>query len=272
MIISILGCGWYGRALASELLREGFSVKGSATGAEKAEQLGRSGISAFVVEFNENTQSYDHEFFLCDIIVVAITPGFKRNEGKQYLTKIKGIIDAITKHHIKKVIYISSTGIYADCNRQVTELDLPAPDSESGQTLFEAEQLFLNKSQFRTTIIRFGGLLGPGRNPARFFSGKTGLPNGLAPVNLIHQSDCVAITRSIIQKDCWGTVFNAVAPNHPTRADFYTEMANKAKLPGPVFLHELNNWKIVNSINLGAKLDYRFILPSWHNYPQDEHL
>lgn len=270
MIVSILGCGWYGRSLATELLRNGFLVNGSATSPERAEHLRQAGIDAFVVKFDGDAQPYNPVFFTCDMIVVAIPPGFKKNQGNQYLTKIKRIIDAIKNHKIEKVIYISSTGVYADCNREVTEHDLPAPDSESGQVLFEAEQLFLNESRFKTTIIRFGGLVGPGRNPGRFFSGKTSLPNGLAPVNLIHQSDCVAITMSIIQKNCWGVVFNACAPDHPTKSSFYSQMARKSRLPAPVFLDKLNNWKIVTSLNLHSKLDYQFIVPLWNDYPAEE--
>ena len=270
MVVSILGCGWYGRALAAKLVSSGIPVKGSATSPERAEQLAQAGIKSYVIKLDENESIYDVDFFKCDIIVIAIPPSFKKNQGKQYLPKIKNIIKAIVDHKVTKVIYISSTGVYADCNREVTENDLAQPDSESGQILRRAEELFLNENVFRTSIVRFGGLVGPGRNPARFFLNKTDIPNGLAPVNLIHQIDCVGVTCAIIERDRFGFIFNACAPDHPAKGDFYRKMARQNNIPSPIFLNELKYWKIVNSVNINSKLDYSFIIDVWDKYPLDE--
>ncbi|MBS1526932.1 MAG: SDR family oxidoreductase [Bacteroidetes bacterium] len=266
MVISILGCGWYGRALADKLLNGGMTVKGSTTTLEKMTDLEREGILPYVARFEQDTALIVPDFFHCDIIVVAIPPGFKKNQGQHYVPKIKRIIEAIAEYKIPKVIYISSTSVYSDCNHELTEHDIPQPDSESGKTLYEAERLFLNEHRFKTTVIRFGGLIGPGRNPGRFFSGKTGVPNGRAPVNLIHQSDCVGITIAIIEKDIFGLVLNACAPDHPAKKDFYSQTAVKSKLPLPQFIDELANWKIVHSVILSEKLHYKFTIKNWDTY------
>lgn len=270
MVVSILGCGWYGRALATKLLGFGISVKGSATSPEKAEQLHPAGVKSYVIKFEDHNSLFDADFFECDIVVIAIPPGFKANQGQHYLPNIKRIIKVIADHKISKVIYISSTGVYADCNREVNENDMPEPDSESGQILHEAEKLFLNERRFRTSIVRFGGLVGPGRNPGRFFSNKTGIPNGFAPVNLVHQIDAVGATCAVIEKDCFGYIFNVCAPDHPAKGDFYRKMAEEAKLPIPVFVNELSDWKIVDSVNISSKLNYNFVIDSWDKYPLDE--
>jgi nucleoside-diphosphate-sugar epimerase len=270
MVVSILGCGWYGRALAAKLLSSGIPVKGSATSPERAEQLHEAGIKSYVIKIDEDASLYDADFFKCDIVVIAIPPGLRKNQGHQYLPKIKRVIKAIADHKITKAIYISSTGVYADCNREVNENDMAAPDSESGRILHKAEKLFLNESGLRTSIVRFGGLVGPGRDPAQFFSNKTDIPNGLAPVNLIHQIDCVGITCAIIEKDSFGFIFNASAPDHPAKGDFYRKMAAKAGLPRPVFVNELKDWKIVNSVNLSSKLNFSFVIDSWDKYPSVE--
>jgi len=67
--------------------------------------------------------------------------------------------------------------------------DTDGVDAESA--LYRSEQLFHENTNFQTTVIRLAGLIGPGRNPARFFAGKTNIPNGNAPVNLIHLDDCI---------------------------------------------------------------------------------
>jgi nucleoside-diphosphate-sugar epimerase len=192
------------------------------------------------------------------VLVISITPRFRKGETAGYLPKIRRIIQTILQYQIKKVIYISSTAVYGDHSSEVNELDEPQPDTESGTILLEAEKLFQNETKFKTTIIRFGGLVGPDRHPGRFFAGKKDIPNGMAPVNLIHQQDCVGISIAIIEKNAFGYLFNACAPDHPQKADFYRAAALKAGLPVPEFVDELKNWKVVSSINLGDVLGYEF--------------
>jgi nucleoside-diphosphate-sugar epimerase len=55
-------------------------------------------------------------------------------------------------------------------------------------------------SRFKTTILRFGGLIGEDRNPIRFLAGRENLENPDAPINLIHQTDCIGIILRIIEK------------------------------------------------------------------------
>jgi len=270
MIVSILGCGWYGRALASKLLEENIKVKGSVTSDLKVKDLKNLGISPYLVSFNEYDHAYEPDFFKCDVLVISIPPGFKKGKGTHYPSIIRGIIDTIAAHDVTKVIYISSTGVYGDRNKEVVETDDPEPDSESGEILLQAEKLFERENKIKTTIVRFGGLVGPGRNPARFFSGKINIPNGRAPINLIHQADCVGVTEAIINADLFGVTVNACAPDHMGKADFYCKLARHAKLPVPQFIDELKKWKIVNSIYLIEKLDYHFSIKSWDAYPENE--
>ena len=263
MVISILGCGWYGKALAVSLLQNGIAVKGSATSVEKLASLAAEGISPYLVQFDADIDNFDPAFFEGDILVIAIPPKLRKGETAAFLPKIRQIIRAILQHQVKKVIYISSTGVYGDQNAEVDELSDPQPDTESGMKLLEADQLFQNETAFKTTIIRFGGLIGPGRHPGRFFAGKKDVPNGLAPVNLIHLEDCVGITTAVIKKDAFGYLFNACSPDHPQKALFYYEAARKGGFAVPEFISELGSWKVVNSINLKAVLDYEFKVKLW---------
>jgi nucleoside-diphosphate-sugar epimerase len=263
MTISVLGCGWYGKALAISLVQKGITVKGSATSTEKLEQLASAGITPFLVQFDADAAQFDPSFFDCDILVISIPPKFRKGETADYLPKIRRMIDTILIYQIKKIIYISSTGIYGDHNREVDESSDPKPDTESGNLLLEAETLFRNETPFKTAILRFGGLVGPGRHPGRFFAGKKDIPNGMAPVNLIHLRDCIRISTAIVEKNAFGQTFNGVMPDHPQKADFYKEAALRAGLTEPEFIHELQNWKIVNSINVASILDYHFKVQRW---------
>jgi nucleoside-diphosphate-sugar epimerase len=270
MVVSILGCGWYGKALARSLIQKGITVKGSSTSDEKLEQLSLEGIIPHSVQFDADSENFDPAFFECDVLLISIPPKFRKGETTGYIPKIQRIIEAALKYQVKKVIYISSTGVYGDRNNEVNELSDPDLDTESGIILLQAEKLFQKETDFKTTIIRFGGLVGPGRHPGRFFAGKKDIPNGLAPVNLIHQQDCVGINEAIIERDAFGYLFNACSPDHPTKVDFYERTALEAGLQAPEFINELKNWKIVDSINLKSILNYEFKVPYWTNNLFDE--
>jgi nucleoside-diphosphate-sugar epimerase len=266
MVVSILGCGWYGKALAQALIQKDVTVKGSATSQEKLNHLTESGIIPYVVQFEADSQNFDSDFFECDVLIISIPPKLKKGETSAYLPKVRRIIQTILYFNIQKVIYISSTGVYGDHNKTVTELDGPMPDTESGKTLLEAEKLFWQEKSFKTTIVRFGGLVGPGRHPGRFFAGKKDIPNGMAPVNLIHLDDCIGISIAIIEQNAFGHLFNACSPDHPAKENFYKAVSLKGAYEAPEFVHELTNWKIVDSINLKALLNYEFKVQKWADY------
>lgn len=257
MTVSIAGCGWYGLELAKALVNKWIKVKGSTTSAEKLALLSQQGIEPYLINLATD-DPIDTDFFDCDVLWIAIPPKARAGNGEAYLEGLNKLIPHIKSHGVKQVVLISSTGVYGDHNTEVTELDNPNPDTESGKILLAAEQLLKNENSFSTTVIRFGGLVGPGRNPGRFFAGKTGIPNGEAPVNLIHLSDCIGISCAMLDKQAFGYTYNAVSPSHPTRAEFYIAAANAAGLEGPLFIEEKNNWKIVSSVNVEKYLGYEY--------------
>jgi len=254
--VSILGCGWFGLALAKRLIEDGYAIKGSCTRDEKVEILENRGIEPFKVVFNAEEGFYSEGFFETDLVVISIPPNSKSGEASLYPEKLKRIKDALIKHQVSRVIFISSTGVYADDNRTVDETVLPQPETESGKALLDAENLLKETEAYKLSIVRFAGLIGPGRDPGRFFAGKKGIPNGEAPVNLIQQKDCVEIVSRINSKDAFGYIFNAASEEHPAKEDFYVKAAQRSGLEIPQFTHELKKWKIVASVNLKAILSY----------------
>lgn len=262
MTISILGCGWYGTALARALIKNGFQIKGSVTRAEKLELLQNEDIKPYRVVFDGDKQQFDPEFFNCKILFVSIPPRAKHNEVALYLAKLKQIIKAIIDYDIKKVVYVSSTGVYDEQNQIVNELTDPKPDNDPGKILLEAEHLFRRQQTFKTTIIRFAGLVGPGRDPGRFFANKKNIPNGQAPINLIHLDDCIGISQAVIESNLFGQTINASSPYHPAKSEFYRQASLKSGFEPPEFLDELLDWKIVESVILTAVLNYKFKVPA----------
>ncbi|WP_207784589.1 hypothetical protein [Marinifilum breve] len=184
-------------------------------------------------------------------------PKRKENIVDWHTRQIVSLIDEIQKSDIKNVIFISSTSVYADINNEVTEENMEAPSKNSGKALRIVEELFFNESDFQTTVIRFGGLIGYDRKPGRFFAGKKQLKNGDAPVNLIHRDDCIGIIQHVIENEIWGEVINACCPIHPTRKEFYKIAAEKNGFDLPEFIDGKENYKIINCDKL-KQLGYSF--------------
>lgn len=246
MDVSILGCGWLGMPLATFLLNKKYGIKGSTTSDNKLRVFKEKGITPFLIDVDKKDNQGIQQFLTSEILIVAITS--KNVEG------FKNLIKEIEKSIIKKVIFISSTSVYPSLNNLVTEEEMTI-DSP----LVEIEGLFKENSSFKTTIVRFAGLLGNGRNPGNWFEKRKILhPRGY--VNMIHQEDCINIIYQVIIQNVWGEIFNACSNHHPTREEFYTAAKIKVKKEPPVFDDSLPlKYKIINSDKLQRELNYTFI-------------
>ncbi|HPW98454.1 MAG TPA: NAD(P)H-binding protein [Flavobacterium sp.] len=259
--ISILGCGWLGLPLAKSLIEKGFWVNGSTTSLEKIAVLKNEGITAFQIEVTENEIIGNLENFLKNsaILILDIPPKLRGNQPENFVKKIKNILSFVENSSVQKVLFISSTSVYADDNSKINEETKPQPETESGKQLLEVENLLKANSNFQTTIIRFGGLIGDDRNPIHFLAGRKNIQNPDAPINIIHLKDCIGVIESVIEKNIWNETFNAVCPFHPTRKDYYTQKAIALNLPIPEFdFSNKSIGKIISSTKTETVLNYTF--------------
>lgn len=264
--ISILGCGWLGVPLAKHFLEKGFTVKGSVTSEEKFGMLRDAGIFPYRIVLSDTEVILDDpDFFKCDVLVISIPPRRIEEIERVFPSQIRRLIPFILKAGILKVIFISSTSVYPDQNQLAHEKDILFPDKASGRALVEAENLMSEQSAFKTTRLRFGGLIGADRNPARFLL-KSTQPIANAPINLIHQDDCIGIISAIIEKELWGETLNACCPEHPMKKDFYEKAAIQSGLAVPVISEEFASFKTIDSSKLIRLLNYQFIYSSPMDY------
>ena len=258
--ISILGCGWLGIPLAKDLMHSGFSLKGSTTNTQKLTLLAELGLQGFQITLDETKIVGNIDSFLqSDLLIIDIPPKLRDNHSENFVKKIELLIPFIEKSTIKNVLFVSSTSVFADHQGMVDENVLPEPESESGRQLLESEKLLKQSIHFKTTILRFGGLIGADRHPVYYLSGKTvAAPN--APVNLIHLDDCIGIVKHILLHRLWGNIFHGVSPYHPSKKLYYTEIARQLGLPKLKFKEDSENkqHKTVDSINLKKASIYHF--------------
>lgn len=264
-VVSVLGCGWLGLPLAENLVRSGYTVKGSTTSPEKLALLEQKGITPYLLNLSEeNLQTESIDAFLdADVLVLNIPPKLRSDGGKGYLQQMHILLKALSHSPVSRILFVSSTSVYQDLNRVVTEEDISFTDDlEPENMLLQAERLFQDREDWVTTIVRFGGLVGGDRHPGKFLAGKKHLPNGDAPVNMIHLEDCVAILHRIIEQEKWGEVYNACSDHHPLRKQFFPKAAERLGLTPPEFddMQE-THFKLIKSQKLKDDLAYVFLHP-----------
>ena len=263
MNISILGCGWLGLPLAKKLLEDGHIVNGSTTSREKLTSLSSEGISPFVIQLFEEGVQGDLTSFLKDseVLIIDIPPGLRKDPEVNFVGKIGLLKSYIEKSDIKKVLFVSATSVYEDGSDfpVYTEENSANGIAENAIQLKGAEMLLRDSERYVTSIIRFGGLIGPGRHPVNYLSGKSDLKDPEGPVNLIHLEDCIGIIAAILEKEAWGDIFHGVYPDHPTRKDYYCCTAKEKELASINFNEDsVSKGKIVNSVKIDEILGYQF--------------
>lgn len=259
--ISILGCGWLGLPLAKALLEKGFLINGSTTSEEKILMLKNKGINPFLIRLYSQNVIGEMDRFLdgSTTLIIDIPPKLRGNSSEDFVGKIQNLISHLENSTLKNVLFISSTSVYGENNTIISEETTTNPDTEGGRQLVKAEALLQKNSHFKTTILRFGGLIGEDRNPVKFLSGRENIENPEAPINLIHQEDCIGIILKILETDSWNETFNAVTPFHPSREKYYTQKATDLNLIPPKF-NSKNTFagKTVLSDKIETVLKYTF--------------
>jgi len=246
--ISILGSGWLGRPLATHLQSLGYRVRVSTTRASRLPELVAGGLAAEVIDITCPDEDFS-TFLEADVLICAIT-----SKDQAGFTRLVKAVEAST---VRQVLFISSTSVYPDQAGMVREGD--GKESESSP-LYRIEKLFQSSVVFATTVLRFGGLFGPGRHPGLFFRRGGVVLDPDAPVNLIHLDDCIGVISAIIRIGAWGEVFNACAETHPTKREFYSHATRLAGMDCPGFrATEEQQYKVVDNRKLHTRLGYEFI-------------
>ena len=261
--ISILGCGWLGLPLGLLLVEKGFKIKGSTATRDKLLVLGKEGIEPYYINLSpEINADYDPGFFKSDVLIINFPPQRRADIVFYHQKQIESLIAKINNSSVEYVFFVSSTSVYPELNREVTEDEILWPTKDSGKALLNVENILLDLSDIKTTVLRFAGLIGYDRMPGRFLSGKRDVKNGNAPVNLIHRDDCIQIIIEIIQQGVWGQILNGCCDKHPLRKEYYTRQAKIIGVDPPTFDDsDTPNFKIISNKKLKKILNYRFKYP-----------
>ena len=135
--VGIIGCGWLGKTLAEQLQVQNYHVKVTVRSSTKQATLIDDGFDCECLNIVNGIVSA-HSIFSQHTLIIAITPGFKRGLT-DYASNIANIVTAAEAGAVKKIILISSTGIYQAHQGDVDE-DTLIEDITSGNTLGKTVQ------------------------------------------------------------------------------------------------------------------------------------
>jgi nucleoside-diphosphate-sugar epimerase len=241
--IVVAGAGWLGSPLALALKMNHNHVTVLSRSDEQSAFFNAQHISLIKLDYLD----IEHSKINSEpnkILIICIPP------VPDYSSIIKGLITTLAPSYI---IFSSATSVYSQTTGEVTE-----ESSLGGNPVLEEAEAVIINSGIPYCILRYGGLINEHRNPATHFSGKFNIPNGGAPVNLIHRKDIIELIAQVIEKNATG-VFNVVYPNHPTRKEYYEKQCIQRGLLACGFTED-GTGKIVNGSKISTLLNrpYRF--------------
>ncbi|MBM7072050.1 SDR family NAD(P)-dependent oxidoreductase [Shewanella sp. 202IG2-18] len=258
--ISIIGCGWFGLPLAEALVDDGFNVVGTKRNSESFSLLESKGITPVALDLSQMLNSSDdyskNHLNDCatDYLLVNIPPR-TRSGNKHYLEELELLLKLIKPLTYKRIIFISTSGVYPDLDRVVDEGDA-CQLSNGSELLYTAEQLFLKFEN--ACLLRFSGLIGPKRNPGRFFANRDKVDDGNAPVNLVHLDDCIHAVKAVLKADSVSSIYNICSPHHPTKSEFYSEAIKRLGRVPPVFVSNSAIKKQVDGSLITRDIDFTY--------------
>ena len=165
--IAIIGLGWLGLPLAEHLHQRGNKVIGSVSSIEKLHAYGYLPFCVNRIEITQDCIIGDWEAFLYDTEVLIINIPPRRTESIEalYPAQIDQIIKNTPSH--LKVIFTSTTGVYANEGKVVDEATELQPEKPSGKAVKYAEDKLRDYFGDNLTILRLAGLIGVDRHPGR---------------------------------------------------------------------------------------------------------
>ncbi len=197
----IAGCGDVGGRLARRLISAGHTVFGLRRNCD----LLPDGVIPVPGDLSDSEHLSQWPESI-DYVVYCAAAG--RGEDSYRETYIKGLENVI--NHLlkmaeppKRIFFTSSTAVYHQNDGEwVDELSPTHPTGFNGQVMLEAEALLMS-SGLSATVVRFGGIYGPGRNYMvnKVKAGEVFAQTPLVYGNRIHSEDCAGMLAWLVKLD-----------------------------------------------------------------------
>ncbi|MBK1655545.1 SDR family oxidoreductase [Allochromatium vinosum] len=232
--IVIVGCGYVGERLARQYIERGDSVLGLVRSRSGLERLAAAGIPAVR---HDLTGADPMPGSLAGTRLFHLAPPPAQGQEDLHTRRLVASFDQAG--HPRRLVYISTTGVYGDCAGAWVDEDWPTqPTLDRSRRRLDAEECLRRWSREHggeLIVLRVAGIYGPDRLPLERL--KRGLPlvrPEEAPYsNRIHVDDLVTVCVAAMERGRHGAIFNVSDGQPSTMTDYFIRIAEAAGLPHP---------------------------------------
>jgi len=230
----IIGCGYVGRRVAAALHLRGEPVTGIVRTADSAKAVAALGVAWLRLDL-------EHDAF--DVLPCAGERVFHfappPGPGDEDPTMAR-LLEAFDRTgHPRRLVYISTTGVYGDCDGAWVDESWPArPVAERALRRWHAEQQLRRWSRdsgAELVILRVAGIYACDRLPlARIRDAHPVVSMDEAPwSNRIHVDDLARVCLTAMDRAPAGALYNVCDGSPSTMTDYFCRVADAAGLPRP---------------------------------------
>ncbi|MCC6490182.1 MAG: SDR family oxidoreductase [Candidatus Hydrogenedentes bacterium] len=230
----IAGCGYVGTALAARLVAEGHEV----WALRRTPGPLPEGVEALSADLMDPSTLAVIPEGLDFVFYTAAAGGYEEPRYRAaYVEGPRNLLDALAsqRQDLKRVLFTSSTGVYAQQNGEWIDETSPAEQTHfSGSALLEGERVF-QSAPWPATIVRLGGIYGPGRaQQLENVRNRIAVcPPEPTYANLIHRDDCAGVLHHLMNLDAPGELYLGVDCEPAERGAMFRWMADLLGVPPP---------------------------------------
>ena len=281
MRVLIVGCGYVGFPLATELARRGHDVFGLRRTNCSDAVMKSVRVTPVCADISkpETLQKLSRDY---DWVVncVASGGGGAEEYRQLYLQGMRNLVEWLVVPGAGKprFIYTSSTGVYGQNDGSVVdESSATAPPTDTAKVLLEAENHLLTAGRersFPAIILRSSGIYGPERGYLlkQFLRGEARIEgDGSRILNMIHRDDLIRAIIAALERGRAGEIYNVTDDLPVSQLEFFNWLATKLGKPLPPIATEnsvapqkrgLTNKRISNA-KLKCELECGFNYPNY---------
>lgn len=200
MHLLLLACGDIGTRVGLRMLEHGWRV----TAARRQVDALPAAFDRVAVDLLDSDSVKRLSDISADYVLFTPTPTSRSEEGyrQMFETGLGHILEHQNRNCLRRWFMASSTSVYGQNGDDwVDERSPTRPTAYSGQAVLAAEQALTDDSD-ESTVLRFGGIYGPGRErQLQMVREGRCSEDGDAFSNRIHSEDCAAAFEHLLLRD-----------------------------------------------------------------------
>lgn len=242
MKLLIVGCGYVGAEVVRTVPSD-WSISALTRSQDRAEELIQQGVQPIVGNWLEESTLTS----LPEVDYVLISVPHRPASGPDHeqlaerthqlgLTNLRRCLPS----GWQKWVYLSTTGIYGECDHEVVNEDTPPSPTRIGPQIAQAGEAWLSDHLDRSqqVILRLAGIYGPGRIPLATKL-KAGEPLAVPRqgfLNLVHVVDIARMILVLFERSMKHPRYVFSDGQPVQRAEFYDHLAHLCGVEEPVFV------------------------------------